>query len=78
MKLGAFSVSRSPTSMRRAGSTTLGDHDVRIVQAALRGVGIEPTIETDPDGTGPAHIVVADPDGNTVMVDQHVDRPGDR
>ena len=31
---------------------------------------------TDPDGTGPAHIVVTDPDGNTVMVDQFVDRPG--
>ena len=49
--------------------------DVRVVQAALRGAGIEPTIETDPDGTGPAHIVVTDPDGNTVMIDQHVDRP---
>ncbi|MEZ5296128.1 MAG: hypothetical protein R2697_07630 [Ilumatobacteraceae bacterium] len=33
--------------------------------------GIEPVESTDSDGTGPAHIVVTDPDGNTVMVDQH-------
>ena len=50
--------------------------DVRDVQAVLRAAGIEPVESTDPDGTGPAHIVVTDPDGNTVMVDQFVDRPG--
>jgi hypothetical protein len=31
--------------------------------------------QTDPDGTGPAHIVVDDPDGNRVMIDQFVDKP---
>ena len=51
--------------------------DVREVQAALRAAGIEPVEATDADGTGPAHIVVTDPDGNRIMVDQFVDRPGD-
>jgi lactoylglutathione lyase len=50
--------------------------DVRDVQAALRAAGYEPVLATEPDGTGPAHVVVLDPDGNQVMVDQFVDRPG--
>lgn len=50
--------------------------DVRDVQAALVGSGVEIVESTDPGGTGPAHIVVVDPDGNRIMVDQFVDRPG--
>ena len=50
--------------------------DVRAVQAALQAAGIEPTEPTEPDATGPAHIVVTDPDGNPVMVDQFFDLPG--
>ncbi len=51
--------------------------DVRAVQEALRAAGIEPVAPTDPDGAGPAHIVVTDPDGNRIMVDQFVPRPSD-
>lgn len=51
--------------------------DVRDLQAALRVAGVELTEDTDPDGTGPAHIVLTDPDGNRIMVDQFFDRPGD-
>ncbi len=50
--------------------------DVREVQATLEAAGVELTERTDPDGTGPAHIVAVDPDGNTVMIDQFFDRPG--
>lgn len=50
--------------------------DVRDVQAALDAAGIEVAERTDPDGTGPAHIVLVDPDGNAVMIDQFFDRPG--
>jgi lactoylglutathione lyase len=50
--------------------------DVRDVQAALDAAGIELSERTEPDGTGPAHIVAVDPDGNTVMIDQFFDRPG--
>jgi catechol 2,3-dioxygenase-like lactoylglutathione lyase family enzyme len=51
--------------------------DVRVVQAALRAAGVEIAVETDPDGTGPGHIVLSDPDGNQIMVDQFFDRPAD-
>ena len=50
--------------------------DVRDVQAVLLDAGVELVESTDPDGTGPAHIVLDDPDGNRIMIDQFVDRPG--
>jgi catechol 2,3-dioxygenase-like lactoylglutathione lyase family enzyme len=49
--------------------------DVRAIQAALRGADVELVAETDPTGTGPAHIVLNDPDGHRIMVDQHVPAP---
>lgn len=51
--------------------------DVRDVQAALRAAGIEIAVGTDADATGPGHIVLVDPDGNQIMVDQFFDRPAD-
>jgi hypothetical protein len=39
-------------------------------------VGIAMTTDTDPAGTGPAHIAFLDPDGNTVLIDQFFPRPG--
>jgi catechol 2,3-dioxygenase-like lactoylglutathione lyase family enzyme len=50
--------------------------DVRDVQATLRDAGVELVEDTADDGTGPAHIVLSDPDGNRIMIDQFVDRPG--
>ena len=38
--------------------------DVRDIRASLVSQGIEMTTDTDPEGTGPASIVVVDPDGN--------------
>lgn len=49
--------------------------DVRDIQAALGSRGIELVESTDPDGAGTAHITLVDPDGNTILVDQHVPRP---
>ncbi|WP_323764259.1 VOC family protein [Marinovum sp.] len=49
-----------------------GFTDVRALQAALKDMGMEIAQATDPDGTGPASFVVIDPDGNPVLVDQHV------
>jgi catechol 2,3-dioxygenase-like lactoylglutathione lyase family enzyme len=46
--------------------------DVRAIQAKLRDAGIALTQDTDPDGTGPAHISLTDPDGNAILIDQHV------
>ena len=49
--------------------------DVREIQARLKDAGVELLVETDPDGTGIGHIVLADPDGNQIMFDQHVAAP---
>ncbi|MGB5272892.1 MAG: VOC family protein [Flavobacteriaceae bacterium] len=46
--------------------------DVRTIQKALKSKGIVLTTETDETTTGPASIVLTDPDGNTILIDQHV------
>ena len=56
--------------------STLEDfEDVREIQARLKAAGIALQVETDPAGTGIGHIVLADPDGNQIMFDQHVPAP---
>jgi hypothetical protein len=40
------------------------------VQARLLELGLELAVETDPEGSGPGHISLVDPDGNPVLVDQ--------
>ncbi|MDX2018207.1 MAG: VOC family protein [Planctomycetota bacterium] len=49
--------------------------DVRDIQAALIKRGLEPTIKADASSTGPAFLMLTDPDGNPVLIDQHVPRP---
>lgn len=46
--------------------------DVRDLQKTLRSRGIELAQEADESSTGPASFVVVDPDGNAILVDQHV------
>lgn len=46
--------------------------DVRVIQKQLKSKGISLNTETDENGTGPSHIIVTDPDGNTILIDQHV------
>ena len=46
--------------------------DVRDLQRTLREQGVKFETEADESTTGPAHFVVVDPDGNPVLVDQHV------
>jgi lactoylglutathione lyase len=46
--------------------------DVRELQRALRAQGIEPMTAADESTTGPASLIVIDPDGNPVLLDQHV------
>ncbi|MHA6260784.1 VOC family protein [Sporosarcina sp. CAU 1771] len=45
--------------------------DVRTIQKQLKENGVPLVSETDESGTGPASIVIEDPDGNTILVDQH-------
>ena len=46
--------------------------DVRALQRRLKAQGVEMLQEADESTTGPASFVVVDPDGNPVLVDQHV------
>ena len=46
--------------------------DVRAIQARLKDAGLQLTEECDPTGSGPAHIALLDPDGNAILIDQHV------
>jgi lactoylglutathione lyase len=46
--------------------------DVRELQRQLRAQGVQFVSEADESTTGPASFVVVDPDGNPVLVDQHV------
>ncbi len=46
--------------------------DVRELQRQLKAQGVELTTEADESTTGPASFVAVDPDGNPILVDQHV------
>lgn len=46
--------------------------DVRELQRQLKAQGVELMAEADESTTGPAHIMLMDPDGNPILVDQHV------
>jgi catechol 2,3-dioxygenase-like lactoylglutathione lyase family enzyme len=46
--------------------------DVRDLQRNLKAAGVELQTEADENTTGPASFVVVDPDGNPILVDQHV------
>lgn len=57
-------------------SATLPDFDdVRAIQRTLKNRGIKLQTEADESSTGPASFVLADPDGNPILVDQHVPKP---
>jgi lactoylglutathione lyase len=45
--------------------------DVREIQRHLKERGIPLQSEADESSEGPAHITLEDPDGNSILVDQH-------
>lgn len=46
--------------------------DVRELQRQLKAQGVTLQTEADESSTGPASFIALDPDGNPVLVDQHV------
>ena len=46
--------------------------DVRNLQRQLKAEGVQLLTEADETTTGPASFVAVDPDGNPILVDQHV------
>jgi catechol 2,3-dioxygenase-like lactoylglutathione lyase family enzyme len=49
--------------------------DVRELQRLLKERGLEMQTEADEATDGPASFVLVDPDGNPILVDQHVPKP---
>lgn len=45
--------------------------DVRVIQKHLQDQGIALLKTADANSSGPAHMVLEDPDGNQIMLDQH-------
>jgi catechol 2,3-dioxygenase-like lactoylglutathione lyase family enzyme len=46
--------------------------DVRDIQSNLKKSGIQMLTEADENSSGPASFMITDPDGNTILFDQHV------
>jgi lactoylglutathione lyase len=46
--------------------------DIRDLQRELKAGGVAFVLEVDEAGSGPGSFIVVDPDGNPVLVDQHV------
>lgn len=49
--------------------------DVRAIQKMLKAKGLALSTEADESGTGPASLTLTDPDGNVILIDQHVPAP---
>ena len=62
--------------LRQDGSQLAEFMDVREIRKSLLAQGIEMKTDTDPEGMGPAHIVIHDPDGNAILIDQFAPKPG--
>jgi predicted enzyme related to lactoylglutathione lyase len=46
--------------------------DIRELQRQLKAAGVQLQQEADEGTTGPASFIAVDPDGNPILVDQHV------
>ena len=46
--------------------------DIRELQRQLKDRGVNMIAEADESSTGPASFMILDPDGNTILFDQHV------
>jgi catechol 2,3-dioxygenase-like lactoylglutathione lyase family enzyme len=54
-------------------ANTLKDFDdIRTIQKYLKNKKVKLITETDESASGPANIILLDPDGNTILIDQHV------
>jgi len=45
--------------------------DIREIQSHLKNDGINIGAEIDPKTSGPANMMITDPDGNVILIDQH-------
>ena len=59
----------------RTGATLPDFDDVRDIQRTLKSRGLVPAVAADESSMGPASMVLTDPDGNPILIDQHVPKP---
>ena len=59
----------------RSCATLLDYDDVRDIQRTLTKRGLTLATKADESTTGPASLVLFDPDGNQILIDQHVPSP---
>ena len=60
----------------RSGNALQDFDDVRDIQRTLKSRGLTLATAADEATTGPASLTVIDPDGNQILIDQHVPKPG--
>jgi catechol 2,3-dioxygenase-like lactoylglutathione lyase family enzyme len=59
----------------KTGSTLPDFDDVRDIQRTLKSQGLALASEADESTSGPASLMLLDPDGNPILIDQHVPSP---
>ena len=59
----------------RSNKTLPDFDDVREIQRMLVSKGLTLATEADESSTGPASLMLHDPDGNPILIDQHVPAP---
>jgi catechol 2,3-dioxygenase-like lactoylglutathione lyase family enzyme len=59
----------------RNGGTLPDFDDVRVIQRTLKSRGLTLVTEVDESTSGPASLTLIDPDGNPILIDQHVPSP---
>jgi catechol 2,3-dioxygenase-like lactoylglutathione lyase family enzyme len=60
----------------RAAKTLPEFDDVREIQKSLKSQGLSLVTQADETSSGPASFLLLDPDGNPILIDQHVAKPG--
>ena len=60
----------------RSGNPLPDFDDVRDIQKSLKGQGLALVVQADESSAGPASLMLLDPDGNPILIDQHVPRSG--
>jgi catechol 2,3-dioxygenase-like lactoylglutathione lyase family enzyme len=56
-------------------ATVPGFTDIRDLQREMQARGLTLSTLAEPDSTGPASLTLSDPDGNMILLDQHVPKP---
>ncbi|HYO87263.1 MAG TPA: hypothetical protein VER79_01375 [Candidatus Limnocylindrales bacterium] len=51
---------------------TFNPTDARGIQRTLKAAGVPLLVEADETTIGPTHLTFTDPDGNAILIDQHV------